>query len=343
MTRKSVMAMTPAATRKTCQLPVVWCAAILYIMLAIPRVALAGDGPERDDCGANATPEDKQKARAFIEKGFTFHRNLQLEEAAQAYEQALEHWAHPETHFALARVLLFSVRLPEAYKHMSAVMRCPEALASDAERQEAADMLRRLDAQLAHIEIKSPDDQTEILLNGSLWFKGSVGPSQEKVVFPGQFVVAARRPGHRTANEPLTLAAGDRVSITPTSGVRRLTPWIPFAVLGTGLVLGGVGIGVYSSGAANASELQRLVDKCRNERCGGEGDNFVALERAIVWKDQVGVSAMVLGGAAVLTGIVLTAWNWKSSFQMTTVRKDTVSLIPVISRDATGVMGTMSF
>ena len=328
-----------------------------WIVIAVVAAPLPGGAQERtggDLCQASATPEQKEKARALLEDGYGLHEELRFADAALRYREALGHWDHPDIHLALARVLFNDAKLLDAHGHVSAAVRCARALENDEEREQARALLQRLRTQLAEIVVDSPDAGTEILLNGSLWFQGA--GRRSTVVYPGQYVVVARRAGYVPVTRPLTLAANQQAVVAPqlvsvadaTTVTRRWERQVPRALAGAGIALAMVGAGLQWRAAVDFDAF----DGEWQGRCGGgeplgcselmESELVGRLQRAR-WEQRAAMTSFVVGGATLLAGLAMFVLDQPRSRVDESAGDAPLQLMPLVSRDSVGMGAGFSF
>lgn len=338
--------MHPSRTREPSPaLPLIASIALLIAALC-PSPASAQPERPGDACGTNATPADRQRALDFKQRAFAHHKKARFADAAPLYARAVDAWDHPEFRLALARVLFLEARLLEAHEHASQALRCPQALDSDDERARARALLARLESQLARIDVRSPDASTEILLNGTRWFGGQDALAQHRIVYPGQYEVTARRPGYITVRAPLSVASGERATVTPqllsrrdaTTYTRWLPRWQPWLVVGASAGLLAVSGGLDALARAEFAEF----DSRWAEQCGGgclqdEQPQAVAILRRAEAEVLAARIAVAVGGAGLLTGAVLLLLNRPQPQIDESAGSAPVQITPLVAPGAAGV------
>ncbi len=313
-------------------------------------VALEPAQAQAESCQPETTTAAKQKAREFIEQGFAHQQELQFEEAAAAYSQALRHWDHPEIRLALSSVLFNTSKLLDAYEHASRAVRCAHALENDAERQRAVALLQRLRLQLGEIVVYAPDSDMTILFNGVPWFDGSQAREQRKVVYPGPYVIAARQPGYVSVSESLDIGRNQRAVIAPrlvseadaTTVTRRWDPWIPWTVVGSSAAVAVAGTILRVSAASRFSNFDTQWDDRCTETVGDFGcdqrlhsDLIGQLDRAR-WESRISAGALITSGITMLVGITMLQLNRPRMSSSGKTGDATPTIVPLVTSSSTG-------
>ena len=327
--------------------------ALLWLLGAstFAHAQLDPSGPD-DPCGASVTPARKEHALALKRQAFALHSKARFADAAPLYQRALKAWDHPEIRLALARVLFFEARLLEAHEHVSQALRCPQALDNDDERASARALLRRLESQLARIEVHSPDTNTEILFNGAPWFRGDDGLGPHKIVYPGQYEITAQRPGYITVRKPLTLASGERATLNPqlvsrrdaTTHTRRWARWMPWLVTGTSVALLATSGGLQLLAQADFVDFDaRWADTCEQGCLQSEQQDIIAVLNRAENELLAARITVVAGSLGLLTGGVLLLLNRPKAHIDESAGSAPVRIEPMVAPGTAGLSARMRF
>jgi hypothetical protein len=190
-------------------------------------------------CAQCSPPQDRQRAQELFLAARSLLEQEQHEQAAELYEQALEHWDNPLIRYGLARALYLQGRLVEAHAHVV------EVLAYGTECfdprmwnnvQKLASHLRKLLSNMGEIEILCREPGARIGLQGAPefvcrapepldetncpkpvrrveidngWTFTRLGKAK-RLVRSGAYQLIARKRLHDTAAKPIMVVAGRR-------------------------------------------------------------------------------------------------------------------------------------
>ncbi|MEM9493807.1 MAG: PEGA domain-containing protein [Myxococcota bacterium] len=293
-------------------------------------------------------------AEELIDEGFALHSNYKFEQAARKYQEALEHWDHPEIHFALGKIFRDLVKPLESHaSFVRAVEHGPGSL-RPRDYQLAAASIERLRAQLAEIAVRSDQAGAEVRLNGQPWF---AGPGHERrLIMPGQYLVEVSKTGYVTDVVTVTVFAGKRAELTPTlvsladsnATVRRWRPWKLWTVVGTSAATAVLG-GVLRQRAVSDTERydDQITEACPPpDGCAPAVDGTLPyddLKRGATWSNRIGLSMVVAGGLGMVTGLALVYFNRPRRLPADQLIRKRISALPLIAPDAVGVTAGFAF
>lgn len=241
-----------------------------------------------------------------------------FDQALGKYREAIRHWDHPAIRFNIAVVLINLGQTVEARENLVWTLAHGAApLGADTYAQ-AQTYQKLLDAQLGHMRLTCQEPGATVTLDGKLLFTspGSV----ELFLLPGEHQVVATKAGFITASKMLILIAGKltayNISIEAKAvprEVRRWAQWKPWAMIGSGGAVGGLGMVVYTLAGKQFAAHDRLVaSKCG----GGCAADVVAiypeiprLKRHAENEQIVAFSLLSAGGALVVAGLVAVVMN----------------------------------
>lgn len=329
-------------------------------------------------------PEEQRKALALFREGNGLLKDSLFGQAASKYREALSHWDHPAIHYNLVLALLNLDRPTEVLVHLKKAMAYgPEPI--DGEKYEQARNYKvMVESQLAHLVIKCDLEGATVSMDGQELF---TGPGRyEEFVRPGPHAIVAKKEGYVNNEVSPSLAPGQRgeydmvlMTATEMTEYRRRWPvWRPWAVLGAGVVVAGVGAVLHVKGRQNISDYDDALNQSNTTLGTGEdlgggsydisgtsaGVTITAdLDNKRTSGERLQKSAMVLygvGGAAVVAGGVLlymnrlkpyvpdnSASSGKSSQEGNGGTKDegkvSFQMLPVVSPEGAGMLASFRF
>lgn len=294
------------------------------------------------------TVEQKQRAGELVDKAHALHVNFQFNEAADTYEEALGHWSHPAIHLALGRVYISLVKPLAAHRHLrEAIKWGPKPLRSGAYEAAVAD-LQRVSAQLAQIQLDCDHPDTEVLINGKP--VTACKSSNGQLVRPDAYTITAQKPGYFPITQTVTLMPGKRavvaLQLVPeadgTVVKRRWRTWKPWLVVGAGAAAGALGGGLLWRSARDFA----AADQAFEEACASAQvcpPNAPSPHQRAVWESRIGTGALMLGGAAVATGLALVVMNRPRVYRNEARGGATFEIVPILTNGTGGVSTRLSF
>src|SRR5215217_487098 len=325
-------------------------AVVLILSWASAAMAQRVDTPL--DVGGNrpwalgVPPDEQQAAQALFFEGNERLRESVFVEATRNYRRALRHWNHPAIHYNLALALMNLDQPIEVYKHLKSAMgHGPEPL--DVGRYEHARSYNALlEKQLAWVDVKCDEEGAIVTLNGQSLFKA---PGRyQAFIRPGVHSIVAFKDGHLPTEKRQPLMPGEKAEVdlelyTEDEVIRykrRWSAWVPWTVLGAGLVMGGGGGLMHRK----ANEAFRDFDS-RITPTGSPLTRDLAGLRRTGSRFQAGaVGAYSQGGAAVMTGTVLLYLNRQRAYRLNPDELGPSMVIaPVVDSESKGVVGSVRF
>lgn len=283
---------------------------------APPAAPAAGDAPAAERPWAAGVPERAQAlALEIYVAGNAEFAESRFAQALAKYREAIAHWDHPAIRFNMAvclinlgQVVEAREQLEQSFAHGSA------ALGAEAHTQ-AVTYRKLLDAQLSHVTISCPEPGAAVTLDGKPLFTGPGAAT--RYLLPGEHQVVATKPGLQAALQTLTLTAGTpaTLELRPTLAlpaatplVRRWAPWKPWAVLGGGGALSGLGALFYVAAKSgfdsyDSGVARRCPSGCSAEMLAGY-DELTDEKRGAERNQVIAFSLFAVGGAAVVAGVV---------------------------------------
>ncbi|MEZ4365097.1 MAG: PEGA domain-containing protein [Kofleriaceae bacterium] len=285
--------------------------------------------PPETPWGANVPQAEKAQAIALATRGDEFFTTNEYGEAVKLYDEALTHWNHPAIHFNKTVCLMRLGRFLEADVHLKAALEYDGKALSDNDLRNAETFKEQLARLLVKVSITTTQDGVEVTLDGERLISGTgVG---EKTVTPGSHALVATKPGFETLTQNLSLNPGEPYAETlvlkpapkpATKLVRRWEKtWVPWTIAGAGAGVGLLGAGLMVIARSHMDQFNSTISSKCSSGCsqpdlpGGEGPDDPDLVAAYDRKDQanlentLGIGMVGVGGAAVLTGLVMVALN----------------------------------
>lgn len=263
---------------------------------------------------AGVSESEQALALEIYVAGNTEFAEARFAQALAKYREAIAHWDHPAIRFNMAVSLINLGQVVEAREQLEQSFAYgASALGAEAHAQ-AITYRKLLDAQLARVTISCPEPGAVVTLDGKPLFTGP--GSATRYLLPGAHQVVATKPGLQAALQTLALTAGTpaTLELRPTLAlaaatplVRRWAPWKPWAILGGGGALAGLGTLFYFSARSGFDDYDRGVARRCPSGCSAEMlASFEELtdERRGAERNQViAFSLFAVGGAAVIAGV----------------------------------------
>jgi hypothetical protein len=277
----------------------------------------AQDAPERP-WAAGVAPEQQERALAIFREGNELFLQLSYAPALKRYREALELWDHPGIHFNAAVSLINLDKPLSAYKQLEQALAFGEEPLGHDNHTQALLYKKLLAAQLAELRVECSEPQAQVMLDGELLF--SAPGASTSLLLPGAHQLVARKPGLLTESRALHLPAGQltrevvklsAITAPKLQSVRRWDAWVPWVVLGAGVLVAAVGVpfAVSAEGSKHTfdDEIIRacpagcreseLPESLRDERSSGQTAQALA------------IGLFIGGGLSAATGVVLMMLN----------------------------------
>jgi hypothetical protein len=328
------------------------CAALL---VALPTSAAgqeeapeqAAPAPERE-WAKGVSQADQQKALALHEKGNRAFVEREYTPALESYEQAIKSWDHPAIRFNMAECFIHLDRPVEAYENVLKSISFGAAPLGEQMYERALTNKKLLEGQLATLEIKSSEAGATVTLNGEVVLsdKGST----TRTVKPGRYQLVATKTGKLTLSKELTVLPGENTVANvklydQTTGAleRRWSTWVPWTVVGAGVALGlsGGGLQLHAQ-----NKMNKYDDEVALECTSGCTDLIagIANKRTTAKRQStIGLSLVAVGGAALVTGIVLVIANQPRPVGPTESDGAAMAVTPYVTSEGGGVAVTFDF
>lgn len=296
-------------------------------------------------------PEERARARALFREGVVLHLDTLFARAADKYQEALDIWPHPGFSYNLA---LARIQLEDpigAYESMKRAVRLGAAPLTPEAYENAQNILKLLDGQLAVVEVHCDTPGAVVTFDGKPIL---TGPGHESFrALPGSHLLMASKDRHLPASEEVVLEPGGRSSIAiaprvpeQTVTFRRWPVWRPWAVTAGGAAVLVVA-GILDRQAANTFDrnAQVLAERCAPDRGCLERElsaDFDATYRRARSRRALATGVYVAGGITAAAGVVLLFMNREQTVRRS-VAETSVSIHPTFDNEAVGLGARLSF
>lgn len=289
--------------------------------------------------------------------------------AVKLYREALTKWEHPAIYYNLALALLNLDQPIEVYDSLQKAIKFGAAPLEKDKFEHAKEYMLLVDKQLATIDVSCSKPGAQISVDGKLAFTvgadGKTGHFVSRVKI-GKHTFVAEKPGYNAQVDAPFIGPGEtyRLELTLYTAdelTRYKRQWsskyMPYAVVGGGIVLGLVGVGLELSANSSYSDYDTAVAKCNADASSAGCSNMGSvadMRKSGDTKRTIGYVGYGVAGAAVITGAILLYVNRSQAYQITAdqYRKElrdkekaeaTVSITPVIGPSMAGAMLNGSF
>ena len=309
---------------------------------AVPLPAYA-DAPA---WSVGVTDAQKAKAQKFLETGNALFLDKKYAEALEQYRSAVGAWDHPAIRFNIVRCLIQLERPVDASDNLKLALKFGAAPLEEAVYAEALSYEKLLANQIADLTVECSQPGVRITLDGQ---QLATCPAKElRRVAPGQHQIVGTKDGLLTSTVEVVLIGGKQQSVSvkldPLAKAARVehrwAQWKPWGVFIGGFVVGGFGamLNIWS-----ASQMQEHDDSiqsmCPTMACE-ETQKQKDLYSASRVKNVIGVSMMITGGAAIVTGAVMLYMNRGRTVYPESVERMTPTITPMPGGAALSLSGS---
>lgn len=313
----------------------------------LPLFALAAAGVSVASSPARAQsepPDAATEAGEAFELGSRLFEEQNWSGALASFQRAYELQPHYSVLFNMGYCLRELHRYPEALDAFQRYLTDGGDQVRPEKRAEAEQFIADLRSFISHVRITADVEGAEILVNDQ---SRGVSPLAEPLVLgAGHYVVVGRAPGRRDARVEFDLGAGEEREIAlalepletapppPPPGGGEMEPpgwytdWLGWTLGGVGIVAGVLGGLFVESGYDDRRKGDAELDISQANRYYDDADTSIG------W----GIGLAAVGGAALITGIVLLAVP--ESPEASPEDEPSVALTPLIGPFALGLAGT---
>ena len=266
-------------------------------------------------------PQDVQdKASKLYEEGNTLFAQQAHAPALAKYKEAIALWEHPLIRFNMAVTEIRLDRILEAADDLEKSLKYGDKPFKPELYQQALDYQTLVKGRVGFIEATCDQTETRLLLDGKPWVDC---PKTEKIrVLAGEHAIVGEKKGFLTASTKVVVDGGEvaqaKIKLVPLDSAvvmkYRYRRWIPWTMVGIGVAVGVGGAGTWFLGKNQMDQFEAdFSTQCQNGCEPGltapEHRSLAAQRDSAELKGQIGIAMMGVGGAVVVTGVVLAIMN----------------------------------
>ncbi len=302
------------------------------------------------------SPDEQAAALSLFKEGNALIKDQLWPKAVAKYREALTHWKHPAIYYNLALALVNLDQPLEIYDALEKAMEYGVG-PLDSEKLDRAKSTKLLvEKQIGSVEYTIDVQGATLVLDGQEVF---TGPGTYKArVRAGEHTVVARAEGYTPVPLTVKILGGTVSAITIpmytdaelTRETRKMPNWVPYTVLGSGVVLAAVGGLLHSSAKTNFEEYDKAIGVCAGEDPSGGCTTLpagVADKKTTAESNQtLAFTAYGIGGAAVVAGVVLVILNRPKTFRIDPTKGGAaadIAISPVVAPGQAGLVVAGSF
>jgi hypothetical protein len=297
-------------------------AVTLIAALVLPGPASADDKQPEAPAGPWAegvTAEQKAEAQRLLGVGNQLLIDGKVAEALAKYEEALRSWDHPAIRFNMVRALIQLNKPVEAQANLEKALKYGAAPLEEGVYQEALTVKVLLANQVADIEVGCEQDGVKVTLDTEPLL--SCPGRQTRRLEPGKHLLVSTKENFLTDTKEVIVMGGTKETVTvklialEKAGVekRRWASWKPWAVVGAGALIGGVGGLLQWRATVAMDDYERAVGReCADTGCTPQqlDDALIAdKERTAKLYNKIAIGTMAAGGATIAIGAALVFMN----------------------------------
>jgi len=262
---------------------------------------------------AGVSAEHQKSALDLYNEGAKAFEQAEYKAALEIYTRALVLWDHPAIRYNVAVCLINLDRPVEAYDNLERAMRFGEAPLGPELWKQGQSYQKLLAGRVAEIEV-SAEPGASVSLDG----KPVAGAAQR--VLTGDHQIVVEKPRYQTETRSVRLDPGDhltiKIELKPIAVARTLhrrwARWVPWTVLGGGVVVAGVGVPMLLAAGSSFDRYDAEVAASCPHGCKA-GDpatpHIMDLKSHAEFQNTAAVSLFVAGGALAATGFVMVILN----------------------------------
>jgi hypothetical protein len=321
----------------------------LGVLAVCRHSAFAQEGGLGDEAGRpwakGVSPDDQKIALDLFQEGNALLKDSAFVEAAKKYRDALSHWDHPAIHYNLALALLNLDQPVEVYKHLEKAM-AYGAEPLDTEKFEHAKSYKALiEKQLNHFDLVCNVAGAQVTLDGKQLF---VGPGKwSDIVRDGPHTVSAEKAGYVATQKNIDLVGGQSTHLELklytaedlTLYKRRWKTWKPWAAFAGGVALAVGGVVFTVEAGSEFKAYDNAISQCGGCMPTSSISSHKSLGNTM---EALSVVSYTVGGAAILTGLVLVYVNRPHPYRVEATDHP-VAVAPMLGPQIAGVMLQGSF
>lgn len=299
---------------------------------------------------------DEDRALTAFHQCNDYLNNGLFPQAAACYRKALSYWDHPAIHYNLALALINLDQPIEVFDQLNEAIKYTADPIGQDKFDHAKEYLKLVAGQLADIEVTCTKVGAKISVDGKEVF--TAPGSYKAKVRVGKHTFYGDKEGYNARVTAPFIGPGETFRIElKLYTVEELTryrrrwdrTWMPYTVLGAGVLAGIIG-GVFEL-SANSSfkDFNSAVAKCNTTTmgCSSSTPGLLDMRNSGNTKRTIGVVGYGVAGAAIATGAVLAYLNRSQPYQVrpeeleeekTDAAAHPVAFTPIVSPEMTGAM-----
>ncbi|MFT7578489.1 MAG: hypothetical protein ACI9MR_000147 [Myxococcota bacterium] len=315
------------------------------LVMHVGPAALAADVPPNSTASpwaSGVSAADQAQAREHFAAANTLYLERGCGGAVDRYRQALALWNHPGIGVNLARCLVEQEHYVDGHALLVEALRFGQGPIDDDRYRDALLLRSVIERALARIVVVPADLGRTLTVNGQPQDEPASAPL-ELVVKAGSHVFVATKQGYQTRTETVVAPAGiitevhlELSPVTETQTVYPMSPAVPWTVFGSGLAIAAAGIPLLFAANDNYGAYDAKFDAACPKGCpsrevpGSVRDLVDTADRQ--WAGAVTLFAV--GGAAVVTGIVLLVLNEPRQIEVPIAPP---TIVPTLTPSSAGV------
>ncbi|MFE8602518.1 hypothetical protein [Archangium violaceum] len=313
-----------------------------------PQAATAPEPTGERPWAKGVSPEQQKAAMALFQAANALLKESVFVQAVEKYRQAIDAWPHPAIHYNLALALMNLDQPVEVHEQLVAALRFGPAPLETEKYEYARNYKTLMERQLARVDISCDTPGTTVTMDGQTLF---VAPGKYSgLVRPGAHSIVASKEGFLPTDQSRTLLPGETATLqlkmfTSEDLIeyrRKWAAWMPWAVVGAGVAVGAGSGWLHLQARDNLRALDAGVTQCGG--CFLTPALDATLNRGNTYQ-ALAMTGYAVGGAALITGVVLVFINQPQPFQIDPNQKkvETVSVAPLVGGGTGGILTTFRF
>ncbi|HEX7840775.1 MAG TPA: hypothetical protein VF469_25030, partial [Kofleriaceae bacterium] len=277
-------------------------------------------------------------------------------QAAKRYREALSCWDHPAIHYNLALALINLDQPIEVFDQLNEAIKYGADPLGQDKFDHAKEYLKLVAGQLADIEVTCNKVGAKISVDGKEVF--TAPGSYKAKVRVGKHTFYGDKEGYNARVTAPFIGPGEtfRIELKLYTAVeltrysrRWSQTWMPYTVLGAGVLAGLVGGGFEYLANSNFKDFNTAVARCNTTTmgCSSSTSGLLAMRDSGNTKRTIGIVGYGVAGAAIVTGAVLAYLNRSQPYQIrpedleeekTEAATHPVAFTPIVSPELMGAM-----
>jgi len=301
------------------------------------------------------SPTEQQTALTLFKEGNALLRDQFFPKAVAKYREALGHWNHPAIYYNLALALVNLDQPLEIYDALQSAMEYGAAPLDAEKLDRAKSTMLLVEKQIGNVEYSLNVTGATLVFDGKEVF---TGPGTYKArVRAGEHTVVARADGYTPVPLTVKLLGGTVSAITIpmytdselTRESRRMPNAVPYAVLGGGVVIAGLGALLHTSARSSFDDYDGAIKRCSDtdpsHGCSTLPSGVADMKTTAESRQTLAIAAYTVGGLAIASGIVLVIINRPHVYRIDPTKgsSDELSIAPVFTPSQAGFALSGSF